>query len=100
MKDIHKTLIFTLILCFIAIVSSLFIQIKGKNVIEKVVCSYLDPVTIDMMAFLVALFLIVEGFARIYENPKNKFHTQFTRSLRISIGFAILTIHVMQFIHK
>ena len=85
---------------FFSITFAGFVQIKGQTTVENLECSYLDPITIDMLAFLVALFLIVEGFYKIFQNKNAKFQKQFTRSIRIGMGFAILTIHIMQFIHK
>ena len=99
MKNIHKTLIFTSILSLLSILSALFIQLKGKSPVLSA-CSYLDPITIDLFAFLIALFLVIEGFARIFEHPNASLKRQSTRMIRIAIGFAIITIHVLQFFAK
>jgi len=63
-------------------------------------CSYLDPVTIDILAFLAGVFLIIEGFYRIWEHKKDPLQKQFTRTLRIAFGCAIITLHIMQVLHK
>ena len=69
---------------------SFIVQVKGSSQIEEK-CSYLDPITIDILAFFVAIFLIVEGYHRINEHKNMSFKNQFTRSIRVVIGFAILT---------
>lgn len=63
-------------------------------------CSYLDPIYIDLLAFTVGLFLIGDGFYRIYEHKNDRYLRQFTRSIRVAIGFGLLTLHIMQFIYK
>jgi divalent metal cation (Fe/Co/Zn/Cd) transporter len=63
-------------------------------------CSYLDPIAVDILAFLAALFLIVEGFYRIYEHRDDRFVRQLTRAIRVAFGCSIVTLHVMQYLHK
>jgi len=99
MKNIHKTLIFTAILCTLTISVAIITQFNGEDKI-KTGCSYLDPITIDIFAFIIALFLVIEGLPRILEHPQSSFKRQITRPIRIAIGCAIITLHVMQFIHK
>ena len=94
-----KTRIFTGILCLIVIIAALTVQLTGQN-FAKGGCSYLDPITIDLLAFFVAIFLVVEGVCRISEHKNMGIKRQFTRSVRIAIGCAIITIHVLQFFHK
>lgn len=98
-KNLKRTLIFTIVFCLIVILLVVYIQIYGQN---KIVtgCSYLDPITIDLLAFFVALFLVIEGFARIFEHPNASLKRQLTRTIRIAFGCAILTLHIMQFVHK
>ena len=98
-KNLKKTLIFTAVFCAVIILIVVYIQIYGQNKIA-VGCSYLDPITIDLLAFFAALFLVFEGFARIFEHPNASLKRQFTRVLRIAFGCAILTLHIIQFIHK
>jgi|SRR3989344_2422063 len=98
-KNLKRTLIFTGVFCFFIILFVISIQIRGENIIN-IRCSYLDPITIDILAFSAALFLIIEGFARILEHPSATIKRQFTRTLRIAFGFSILTLHIMQFVHK
>ena len=99
MKNYTKTKIFTLALCLIVIIITILIQLNGqKLVVEK--CSYLDPVIIDILAFLVGIFLIFEGIYRLNEHKNMLIKNQFTRAVRIAIGCAIVTIHFIQYIHK
>lgn len=99
MKNLTKTLIFTLILCSICASVSVYVQLDGWEKVG-IKCSYLDPVLIDLLAFLFAIFLIIEGIARIIEHHQASLRRQLTRSIRIAIGISIVTIHIMQFIHK
>ena len=99
MKNLKKTLIVTFIVCFIVILSSTIIQINGQSKITFA-CSYLDPIIIDILALSAALFLIIEGFTRIFEHPKASLLNQATRIIRIAFGFAIITLHIIQILHK
>lgn len=99
MKQIHKTISATIILCLFMMVIVAIVQARGENILDKK-CSYLDPLLIDFLAFCVAIFLVGEGLARIFEHKNASIKRQFTRILRIMIGFAILTVHVMQVIYK
>lgn len=98
-KNLQKTLLFAIIVCVLIIVSVTYIQLYGEN---KIVgrCSYLDPVTIDFLAFFAALFLVIEGIARIFEHPGASIKRQLTRIIRIAFGCSILTLHIIQFLHK
>ena len=60
MKNLHKTLLFTIIFSLIIMTSLTLVQLNSQGEIEFK-CSYLDPVTIDVLAFLAAVFLVVEG---------------------------------------
>ena len=99
MKNIYKTLIFTAALCVFAISVSAITQLNGENKISEG-CSYLDPITIDILALTVAIFLVIEGMARILEHPQVSLKRQLTRPIRIAIGCAIITIHIIQFFYK
>jgi len=100
MKKIYQVLIFTFVLCFIAMIIIAIVQSKGQSAVENIRCSYFDPATIDILAFFAALFLVVEGFVRIFEHKNASIKRQFTRTLRIMFGCTILIIHIMQFLHK
>ena len=99
MKNIHKTILFTVILCLVVISTALYVQLTGESKIG-LGCSYLDPITVDLFAFLVAVFLVIEGIVRIAEHPQASLKRQLTRPIRIAIGCAIITLHVLQFLHK
>lgn len=98
MKNLNITLIFVFLLSLIFISTAIFIQITASNDIPK--CSYLDPITIDILAGMLGLFLIVEGMSKIIENKRIAFNGQITRAIRIATGFVILTLHILQFLHK
>ncbi len=76
----------------------MLIQLNAQSKIE--LCSYLDPIVIDIFALIFGLFLVIEGLAGIYEHPSASSKRQFTRIVRVAMGFAILTLHIMQFVHK
>ncbi|MEK6873907.1 MAG: hypothetical protein AABW91_03605 [Nanoarchaeota archaeon] len=99
MKNFHKTLLFTIILCLITIITTSFVQLKANDILENS-CSYFDPVMVDILAFLLAIFLISEGSYRVYEHANFSLKKQITRSIRIACGFGILTLHVIQFFYK
>lgn len=63
-------------------------------------CSYLDPITIDVFAFMAGLFLVSEGAYKIIKYKHVSVGGQFTRIVRVAFGLAIITIHILQFIHK
>lgn len=98
MKHITKTILFTSILSAITIITAFLVQKQGEETISR--CSYLDPITVDILAFLAAVFLVVEGIYRIDEHTNAPLRNQMTRAIRIAFGCAIITLHVMQFIHK
>jgi hypothetical protein len=98
MKNIHRTLIFALSVIVVISVLTFYMQLTQQESVNG--CSYLDPIIVDILAFSVAVFLVIEAFARIFEHPSASIKRQFTRLIRIGIGTAIITIHVMQFIHK
>ena len=99
MKNYTKVKLFTLIFCVFVILITLFIQLSGQDMV-KFRCSYLDPVTIDFLAFGVGIFLFFEGIYRISEHKNMGMKRQFTRIIRVGIGCAIITLHVLQFLHK
>ena len=99
MKNINKTIIFTTTISILSVIGTLIIQLRGQNNVEKG-CSYLDPVLIDILAVIVTLFLIIEGSYSIFKNKEEPLKNQITRSVRIAIGLTILTVHILQFIHK
>jgi len=98
MKNSRKTIIFTLTLSLISIFTAFIVQFNGQNILSQ--CSYLDPISIDLLAFVAALFLVIEGIYRIDEHLHMPLKKQLTRAIRVAFGCAILTLHIMQFLHK
>ena len=98
-NNLRKTIILTVVLCFIVIIFVSYLQLYGQSKIT-IKCSYLDPIAIDLLAFFTALFLFFEGIIRVLENSNATIKSQLTRVLRITIGCAIITLHIIQFIHK
>lgn len=99
MNNFHKTIFYTslislIVSCFIAVV-----QFKGQEDIQSN-ASYFDPITIDLLAFLISFFFIFEGIYRILEHRNDRYRKQFTRSLRIAFGVGILTTHIIQALFK
>lgn len=99
MNHYQKTIGFTIILCLVTISVVCYVQLRGEDSIT-LKCSYLDPVIVDYLAIGVALFLIIEGTVRIMEHKTFSLQKQFTRSIRIAMGCAIFTLHIIQFMHK
>ncbi|MFA5317882.1 MAG: hypothetical protein WC323_00170 [Patescibacteria group bacterium] len=98
-NNFHKTTIFTFTLALLFIFSAILVQIKGQSELSMN-CSYLDPITIDIFAFIFALFLVIEGMYKIYQDKDAALTKQMTRSIRVSVGMAILTLHILQFFYK
>ena len=56
--------------------------------------------TIDYISFLIAFFLIAEGFYKIkHYREELYFPNQLMRHVRIVIGTCIFTIHIMQYVY-
>jgi len=96
--DFSKTMVLTCLFSLAGIVVAFILQDQANHSVSS--CSYLDPVSVDIWAMLLAIFLICEGFSDIFKTKHFPFKNQLTKSIRVSLGFAILTIHLMQFIHK
>ena len=94
----NKTLFFVFLMPLTAVLLSAWLQLRNQSNLAK--CSYLDPIAIDIIAFLAALFLIVEGLVRVFKNKSDSMDIQLTRMTRVSIGFAVLTLHIIQFLYK
>jgi hypothetical protein len=97
-KNFKKTILFTFVLSLTAMAVSAWIQIKGQNGLNN--CSYFDPMIIDFAAFSASLFLIIEGLIGIFKHRSFSISNQFARIIRVSMGFAILTLHIIQIFHK
>ncbi|MBW3015771.1 hypothetical protein KY330_05080 [Candidatus Woesearchaeota archaeon] len=98
MTNMKRTWLLTYLVATFSASVAYFVQKNGEKVANQ--CSYLDPITIDIFAFSAAVFLIIEGVWRIVEHRGQPLRKQFTRTLRVGFGFAIATIHILQFIHK
>ncbi|MBS3083697.1 hypothetical protein J4423_02735 [Candidatus Pacearchaeota archaeon] len=99
MKNFERTILYTVLISLITIGFVTVVQLKGQQDISSN-ASYLDPITIDVLAFLASFFLIFEGAYRIWEHKNDRYRKQFTRSLRIAFGVAILTTHIIQTMFK
>ncbi|MDD4761880.1 MAG: hypothetical protein PHZ25_02575 [Candidatus Pacebacteria bacterium] len=99
MKNITKTTLFTAGLSFLTVALAIFMQLRAEESLS-LKCSYLDPIGIDILAFLAALFLAGEGMIRIYEHKNYFLSKQITRAIRVAFGCAIMTLHIMQFWYK
>lgn len=98
-SNLRKTIILAIILCMAIIVFVGYIQLYGQStIISK--CSYLDPIAIDLLAFVAALFLFFEGVIKIFKHPNATIKNQLTRVLRVAFGCAIMTLHIIQFFYK
>jgi len=100
MKKRSKVIFSLIAICVVTIIVAFLIQKNAERNLEGVKCSYLDPMIVDFLAFGVAIFLIVEGTWDIFENMKEPFKYQIPRIIIVAIGFAITTLHIMQFVHK
>ena len=67
MKNSTKTLLFTIAACAISILVSGYTQMTGQGEVGDR-ASYLDPFLVDILAFAVAIFLVIEGAIRIWMN--------------------------------
>lgn len=97
-KEMRNALGYALILSIATSILAFLVQNNAQQKISR--CSYLDPLAIDFFAFIAAFFLIGEGFYRLRENKKDPLQCQVTRAFRIALGCAILTLHIMQVVHK
>ena len=88
-----------MIICLFTMFLISYVQINGQKEIDKN-ASYFDPITIDFLAFLLSGFLIIEGIYRIIEHRDAHVSRQFTRSIRVAIGFGVLTTHIIQALFK
>ena len=96
--NLFQTLVTTCLLSLGCIFIAFMVQYQANRSVSS--CSYLDPIIIDILAIVLAIFLIIEGFVEIFRYRDYSLTRQLTRSIRVCLGFAILTIHLMQFIHK
>ena len=98
-KNFNKTILMTVALSMLFAVASISTQVAGQNKLTTP-CSYIDPVTINILAFIVTLFLMIEGIYKIYQEREIALKKQITRSLRVAAGFAIFVMHILQVLYK
>jgi hypothetical protein len=96
--NFSKTLLVTGLLSLAGIFVASVLQYQANHAVRS--CSYLDPISVDIWAMLFAVFLIWEGFSDILRFKHYFLKNQLTKSIRVGLGFSILTIHLMQFVHK
>jgi hypothetical protein len=99
MKPLAKTMIFTACLSGASGYIAYLIQSQAERQVSSS-CSYLDPITVDIFALGIGVFLIAEGLVAIFIHKQASILKQLTRCIRICIGTSIIVIHIMQFIHK
>lgn len=88
----------TVILSLTLVIAGAIIQLNSE--LTGVNCSYFDPISIDIAAFLVSFFLIVEGLSKIQLNKDDTLNMHLTRAVRVAIGFSIFALHIVQFSYK
>ncbi|MEK7615604.1 MAG: hypothetical protein AAB420_00170 [Patescibacteria group bacterium] len=99
-RHLKAAVILTGIISLVAIVSAFYTQWRAEQTLTPK-CSYLDPILVDLLAFSAGLFLVLEGLYRIIEHQEIKTtKDRLFLAIRIAFGCAIITLHVMQFIHK
>jgi len=96
--NLFQTLLVTCLLSFGCILIAFNIQYQANHSVNS--CSYLDPIAVDIWAMIFAIFLIFEGLTDIFIHKSYSLKNQFMKSIRVGLGFAILTVHIMQFIYK
>ncbi|HQP12156.1 MAG TPA: hypothetical protein PK470_05275 [Candidatus Omnitrophota bacterium] len=97
-RNLRKTLQLTVVVSLASSVGAFLIQSRANTLTSA--CSYLDPVTIDIVAVLFGLFLVIDGLNDIYRCRLSAIQEQWPKSIRVAIGISILLIHIMQFLHK
>ena len=97
-QNLRKTLQVTFVFSLICSAGAFMIQSQANKATNA--CSYLDPITIDIVAFLFGVFLLSEGLHDIFSHRMSRVKEQWARSFRVGIGCSILVIHIMQFLHK
>ena len=97
-SPLTKTLVLAFSLCLCSGYLGFIIQTSANKRVSS--CSYLDPITVDIFALIITVFLFIEGLVAIFNHKESKVASQITRCLRMCIGSGIFVVHVLQFIHK
>jgi hypothetical protein len=102
MKKPVSPLMKTLALAFSLSLCGGYVSFTIQTAANKQVssCSYLDPITVDIFALAIAVFLFIEALVSIFKHKKSKVFSQFSRCVRMCIGTSIFVIHILQFLHK
>ncbi len=83
----------------IYITTSILVSIIAVAITAFVFNTRFGKLTVDVWAFGVALFLIVEALYKILLLKDTFWPYQFMRLIRIIIGVCIFTIHICQIIY-
>jgi len=97
-KRLKTTLFFSFGLSAVFSFFVYVVQSTASNSVDS--CSYLDPITIDILALMAGIFLFVEATIDIIGHGENMLKNQLSRCARMVLGACIVTIHIMQFLHK
>lgn len=97
-NNLRKTLAIASIAAAISAWVSFSIQSTANSVAGA--CSYLDPITIDIAAFIAGVFLVTEGIIEVFAHREHRVRAQMGRVIRICFGVSVIIIHIMQFLHK
>lgn len=97
-SNLEKSLLIALFFSAAGALIAYSIQSQANKAVNA--CSYLDPIAVDIAALVFGLFLVIEGLIDIYKHAKSLVRQQVLRCMRVGFGVSILTIHIMQFLHK
>lgn len=84
----------------VAIATAYYVQKASETKVSNIKCSYLDPISIDILAFTAGIFLICDGLYELIGHEDLSKKEKILVSVRVAFGCAILTLHTMQFLHK
>ncbi|MBN2483303.1 MAG: hypothetical protein JXD21_03775 [Candidatus Omnitrophica bacterium] len=94
----QKTITLLIVGSVVSVLFAWYTQTKAALSVSS--CSYLDPILVDITAFIAGIFLISEGIYKLLQHRETRCLFQFTRCLRVWLGVSITVIHILQFIHK
>lgn len=97
MNKYNNTLAYTWGISVFAIVFSWVMQKSFESDLVK--CRYVDPWMIDILAFAAGIYLILDGFAEIKQHKHAVWKNHIGRMVRIGIGFAVITLHLLYVVH-
>jgi hypothetical protein len=97
-SKLQKTYLWTALCAAVSGILAFCVQSEANKVVRS--CSYLDPITVDILALMIGFFLLGEGLVDIRRHAESRVLSQSGRIARVSIGVSILVIHAMQFLRK